>query len=266
MMSQYHSYLPLMEQVAREAGARALRYFRQEGALRVSFKGQADLLCQADGEAEQLIFDALRAAHPEIAFFGEEYGTRGPEGAKLRWVVDPIDGTTNFISGLPFAISIALARGNEPLAGVIFEPTCNEMFSAAIGHGATLNGQPMGVRFESDPARFVVGTGLPLDDHAFSAGAYDRLHRIREEVAAVRIVGACALGFAYVAAGRLDGFFEGPTGFLDFAAGVVIVKEAGGVVTDFWGSGAFAENATSTIGAPACQRFLQSVTATAPRI
>lgn len=264
-MQDYSSYLPLIEQVARKAGQHAMTYFRKDGALDVSFKGQADLLCQADGEVETLIHAALRDAHPDIAFLGEEHGAQGPRDADLTWVVDPIDGTTNFISGLPFAVSIALVRGHEPLAGVIYEPVANEVFAAARGAGATLNGTPIHVRHQDDPARFVVGTGLPLDEHVFSSGAYERLHHIREAVAAVRIVGACALGFAYTAAGRLDGYFEGPTGFLDFAAGVVILKEAGGVITDFWGSDAFPENVATTIGAPACQAFLLQTTRQAPK-
>ncbi|MDD7911579.1 MULTISPECIES: inositol monophosphatase family protein [Pseudovibrio] len=265
MSSDYTKLLELMEHTARRAGKEALHYFRHEGALSVAFKGQADFICQADGEAEKLIRETLQHAYPDIAFEGEEYGCHGPSDAELRWVVDPIDGTTNYISGLNFAVSIALVRGTEPLAGVIYEPVADEMFSATIGGGATMNGAPIKVRKQDDPARFVVGTGLPLDCHAHSDGAYDRLHEIREQIGAIRIVGACALGFAYVASGRLDGYFEGPTGFLDFAAGVVILREAGGIVTDFWGTQDFPENVTTTIGAPACQRFLLETTVKAPK-
>ncbi|WP_299866689.1 inositol monophosphatase [uncultured Roseobacter sp.] len=258
-------YLDLMVATARAAGVLAMEYFVKADTLDVQFKGQADLLCAADEEVETLIRQQLRSAHPEIAFWGEESGRSGPEGAALSWVVDPIDGTTNFLSGLPFTISIALARGDTPLAGVIYTPTMDEMFAAALGAGATLNAAPITVRHEVDPARFVVGTGLPLDQHAYSDGAYDRLFRLREMVSAVRIMGSCALSLAHVACGRLDGYFEGPTGFLDCAAGIVILREAGGVVTDFWGTEDFPLNITHTTGAPACHAALLNITRTAPR-
>ncbi len=257
-------YLPLMIDVARHAGASALKHHGQIEKMAVSFKGQADLLCEADEAVEKIIFERLQMAYPEVAFCGEEGGARGPSEAELSWVVDPIDGTTNFLSGLSFTISIALVKGKTPRAGVIYAPLEDEMFSGAIGGGAFLNGKAIKVRSQSDPARFVVGTGLPLDHHAHSRGAYDRLHHIREKVAAVRIMGSCALSLANVACGRLDGYFEGPTGFLDCAAGLVILKEAGGVVTDFWGNGDYADNITFTSGTPECQAFLLKTTQAAP--
>lgn len=258
-------HLPLMLKTAREAGALAMQYFHKTAQMEVGFKGKADLICEADEAVEALIRDQLAEAAPDIAFVGEESGSHGPEDAALTWVVDPIDGTTNFLSGLPFAISIALARGKEPLAGVIYAPLTDEMFSASQGGGAYLNDAPIKVRQQADKARFVIGTGLPLDQHRHSDGAYDRLNELREQVAAVRIVGTCALSLALVASGRLDGYFEGPTGFLDCAAGIVIVREAGGVVTDFWGTSEFPENATHTVGAPLCQAFLLGITRQAPK-
>jgi len=258
-------YLPLMINVAREAGKDALCHREHIENMEVSFKGQADLLCTADEAVEVLIFKRLQRAHPDLAFRGEEGGARGSADADRTWVVDPIDGTTNFLSGLPFTISIALAKEKMPLAGVIYSPLEDEMFSGAVDCGAALNGNPIQVRNQTDPARFVVGTGLPLDRHAHSQGAYDRLNRIREKVAAVRIMGSCALSLVNVACGRLDGYFEGPTGFLDCAAGLVILTEAGGVVTDFWGGEDYADNMTFTSGAPACQAFLLQTTMSAPR-
>ncbi|MEM9634806.1 MAG: inositol monophosphatase family protein [Pseudomonadota bacterium] len=258
-------YLPLMTETARSAGGMAMDYFERTATLDIQFKGQADLLCEADETVEALIRDTLQEAHPDIAFQGEESGHHGPQDADLTWVVDPIDGTTNFLSGLPFAISIALVRNQQPIAGVIYAPVNDEMFSASQGTQSTLNNVPIQVRSQTDPARFVVGTGLPLDAYRHSNGAYGRLHKLREEVAAVRIVGTCALSLAYVASGRLDGYFEGPTGFLDCAAGVVILREAGGVVTDFWGTEEFAQNITFTAGAQACQAFLLGFTRQAPR-
>jgi len=249
-------YLLEMTKVARAAGGLAMEYGKDLASLEVSFKGQADLLCAADGAVETLIRDRLAKSWPRIAFEGEEHGRQGPGNAKLIWNVDPIDGTTNFLSSLHFAISIALVRAGTPIAGVIYDPVANEMFAAAQSQGASLNSRPIKVRRQEDPARFVVGTGLALDEHAFSHGAYERLHQIREQVAAVRITGSCALLLAHVACGRLDGYFEGPTGVLDFAAGLLLVREAGGITTDFWGRQNFNDNVTTTVGAPACQQFL----------
>ncbi len=257
--------LPLMIDVAYEAGKDALRHREHVETMAVSFKGQADLVCDADESVEAIIFRRLQRAHPDLAFQGEEGGARGAADAELTWVVDPIDGTTNFLSGLSFTISIALVRDMMPLAGVIYSPLEDEMFSGAVDCGATLNGKPIKVRTQADPARFVVGTGLPLDHHAHAPGAYARLHHIREKVAAVRIMGSCALSLASVASGRLDGYFEGPTGFLDCAAGLVILTEAGGIVTDFWGGDGYADTMTVTSGTPACQAFLLQTTQSAPR-
>ncbi len=258
-------HLPLIVDTAREAGRLAMRHFHTADTMEVSFKGQADLLCAADEEVETLIQKRLLAAGGDIAFVGEETGRSGPENAALQWIVDPIDGTTNFLSGLPFAISIALARGTDVLAGAIYAPVSDEMYVAAKGQGATLNGARISVRNQPDPARFVVGTGLPLDHYPHSAGAYERLHKIREQVAAVRIIGSCALSLAHVACGRLDGYFEGPTGFLDSAAGLVLLEEAGGTVTDFWGEPEHARNITFVAGSAKCQRFLSEVTRDAER-
>ncbi len=249
-------YLPQMIKVARAAGGLAMEYGKDLASLKVGFKGQADLLCAADAEVETLIFERLAKIWPGIAFEGEEHGRQGPKDAGLVWNVDPIDGTTNFLSGLHFTISIALVKADTPIAALVYDPVANEMFAAAQSCGATLNSRPIKVRLQHDPARFVVATGLPLNGHAFSSGAYERLHQIREQVAAVRITGSCALSLAHVACARLDGYFEGPTGVLDFAAGLLLVREAGGVTSDFWGRQNFNDNVTMVAGAPICRQFL----------
>ena len=259
-------YLPILVEVAREAGQLAQKYSENLKNLEVTFKGQADLFCEADGAVEKLIREQFLKYDPKIAFEGEEYGKQGPQDAELTWFVDPIDGTTNFLNGLHFTISIALMRGDTTIAGVVYDPSADEMFAAEHSHGATMNGRPIIVRDQDDVARFVVGTGLPLDEHRYSAGAYDRLHQIREKVAAVRIMGSCAISLAHVACGRLDGYFEGPTGVLDFAAGLLLVREAGGVTTDFWGQQKFDDNETTTVGSPLCQQFLLKYTSLAPKV
>lgn len=257
--------LSLMTSTAREAGRLALDFLKNVDQMTVEFKGQADLLCEADEQVEHYIYQQLTTAFPEIGFIGEEGGARGNTSAELKWIVDPIDGTTNYLSGLPFAISIALVKGKQPIAGVIYSPVVDEMFAAIEGKGAYLNDQRIHVRQQHDPARYVLGTGLPLDHYPFSSAAYQRLHSMREEVAAIRIIGSCALSFAHVACGRLDGYFEGPTGFLDAAAGLIIVAEAGGITTDFWGEDQYPDNVTFVTGAKNCQRFMLSTTKHAPR-
>ena len=259
------TYLAEMISIARAAGQVALTYRKQVTTMEVGFKGQADLICEADSAVETSIKSQLSAISADIAYQGEELGKSGPMNAEMSWLVDPIDGTTNFLSGLPFVISIALVRGDDPISGVIYDPLVDEMYAATKGGGAHLNGKPIRVREQPDVARLVVGTGLPLDAHVHSRGAYDRLHDIREAVAAVRIVGTCALSLAYVASARLDGYFEGPTGFIDCAAGHLLVTEAGGVVSDYWGEPNQSTNWMTIAGAPACHAFLQRATSKAPR-
>lgn len=169
-------YIPIMSSVAKAAGDVALSALAQLETMEVSFKGQADLLCAADEKTEILIHNRLTQAHPDIAFVGEETGRHGPCEASLFWAVDPIDGTTNFLSGLPFVVSLALVEGQTPIAGVIYAPLSDELFTGAIGAGAQLNGTTIRVRDEQNSARFVIGMGLPLNCHRHAVGAYERLH------------------------------------------------------------------------------------------
>ena len=258
-------FLPVMVDVARAAGDLALEYLASPHRTEVQFKGQADLLCEADRAVEELIRERLLESFEDVAFEGEEGGRYGDRNAEFCWLVDPIDGTTNYLNDLPFTVSIALLDRNETIAGVVHNPVGDELFSAARGQGAFLNDRPIRVSDQTDPARYIIGTGLPLDQHRFSQGSYERLHRLREQVAAVRILGSCANTLAHVACGRLDGYLEGPTGYVDFAAGVLLVQEAGGVVTDFWGEADWETNLTTTVGSKTCQPFLVDHTRHAPR-
>ncbi len=235
-MPDYHAVLQDIVQVAREAGALTLRYFRRFRELEVGIKGPADFVSEADTESEKLIRSFLFARYPDWSFTGEEFAPVTGSDPDHRWLVDPIDGTTNFLCGMHYTISIALRRGEETVCGALYNPVADEMFTAIKGEGAYLNGERLRVSTVSDIGRLAVGTGLPTSNLFLFPGAYQRLEKIRDPIGAVRIVGSSANSCAYVACGRLTGYFE-ESGLVDWAVGVLLVQEAGGIVTDWWGRG-----------------------------
>jgi myo-inositol-1(or 4)-monophosphatase len=231
----YEAVLTDMVEVAREAGALTLTYFKRFRELEIGIKGPADFVSEADTESEKLIRKYLFQRYPDWSFTGEEFASVDKD-SEHRWLVDPIDGTTNFINGMHYTISIALRRGNETMCGIVYNPPANEMFTALKGQGAFMNGHRLRVSDQADIGLFNIGTGLPTPGLQLYPGAYRRLDAIRAPVGAVRVVGSAANSCAYVAMGRLTGYFE-ETGFVDTAAGILLVEEAGGVVTDWWGRG-----------------------------
>lgn len=227
---------------ARLAGTRILRAMDRIDSLKVETKARNDFVSNIDREAEALIVETLEKAYPEHGFLGEESGERRPD-AEYRWVIDPLDGTTNFLRGIPhFCISIACMKGRQIEHGVIVDPVRNEEFVASRGAGAQLNGKRIRVarRDRLDGALLV--TGIPpraVDQHL---DAY--LGMLRDFVAAsggMRRGGSAALDLAYVAAGRADGYWEFGLGIWDVAAGALLVKEAGGFVGDLAGGDDFLE-------------------------
>jgi myo-inositol-1(or 4)-monophosphatase len=232
----YDAVLADMVAVAREAGALTLRHFANFRDIEIGIKGPADFVSDADRESEQLIRKYLFERYPDWSFTGEEFPPVDGTDREHRWLVDPIDGTTNFIYGQHYTISIALRRGNETVCGVLYNPVSDEMFTSVAGHGAYLNGQRLSVSRHSEVGMMMVGTGLPTPNLSLHPGSYARLDAIRAPIGAVRIVGSAANSCAYVAMGRLTGYYE-ETGFVDTAAGILFVQEAGGIVTDWWGRG-----------------------------
>jgi myo-inositol-1(or 4)-monophosphatase len=232
----YDAVLADMVAVAREAGALTLRHFARFRELEIGIKGPADFVSDADRESEQLIRKYLFARYPDWSFTGEEFPPVDGADREHRWLVDPIDGTTNFINGQHYTISIALRRGNETVCGALYNPVSDEMFTASHGQGAWLNGERLSVSRQTDVGLMMVGTGLPTPNLSLYPGAYQRLDAIRAPIGAVRIVGSAANSCAYVAMGRLTGYYE-ETGFVDTASGILLVEEAGGIVTDWWGRG-----------------------------
>ncbi len=236
MTIAYEKVLDDMVAAARLAGTLTLTHFARFRDIEIGIKGPGDFVSDADRESELLIREHLISRYPGWSFTGEEFPPVDGTDAEHRWLVDPIDGTTNFINGWPYTISIALRRGNETVCGVLYDPVAGEMFTAMPGGGAWLNGERMQVSRQSDTALLMVGTGLPTPNLSLHPGAYARLDAIRAPIGAVRIVGSAALSCAFVACGRLTGYYE-ETGFVDTAAGILLVEEAGGVITDWWGRG-----------------------------
>jgi myo-inositol-1(or 4)-monophosphatase len=232
----YQAVLADMIAVAREAGALTLTHFKRFRDLEIGIKGPADFVSDADKESELLIRKFLFERYPDWSFTGEEFPPVDKADQEYRWLVDPIDGTTNFINGMHYTISIALRRGNETVVGVLYNPPADEMFTAIVGQGSFLNGERLKVSEQTDIGLMNIGTGLPTPGLSLYPGAYERLDAIRAPVGAVRIVGSAANSCAYVAMGRLTGYYE-ETGFTDTAAGILFVQEAGGIVTDWWGRG-----------------------------
>jgi myo-inositol-1(or 4)-monophosphatase len=238
----------LAVQTARDAGA-VLR--ERLGSIRdVQFKGITDLVTDADRASEALIAERIKTAFPGHRFVGEE-GTRGAEaGTAHGWIVDPLDGTTNYAHGYPhFAVSIGLEHAGRVVLGVVYDPMRDELFVAERGRGATLNGTRLRVTGEGELIRSLLATGFPYEPALRPEGLAiwnDLMHRCQ----GVRRDGAAALNLAYVAAGRLDGFYERPLQPWDMAAGTLLVEEAGGTVTGFDGGrfDPYAREAVATNG------------------
>ncbi len=222
----------MMQSVAREAGALLMEYFRQR--VKIEYKGDVDLVTVADRKSEALILERIRGEFPSHDVMGEE-GTRIETGSEYKWYVDPLDGTTNFAHGYPvFCVSLAVERKGKRVVGVIYDPTRDEMFSAEKGSGAQLNGERIRVSSTSRLAESLVATGFPSHKRHKNPNIYF-YHQLTLRSHGVRRAGSAALDLCNVAAGRYDGFWEFNLNPWDTAAGVLMVEEAGGRVTDFSG-------------------------------
>lgn len=223
--------LNVMMKTARAAGRALSKDFREVEQLQVSTKGPGDFVSKADMSAEKLIREALMEARPSYGFLGEEGAEIEGEDPTRRWIVDPLDGTTNFLHGMPhWAVSIALEHKGQIVAGVIYDPTKDEMFYAEKGEGAWMNESRMRASGRNKMIECVFATGLPFAGRSDLPETLQDLARILPACAGVRRWGAAALDLAYVAAGRYDGFWERRLNAWDLAAGLVIAKEAGCLV------------------------------------
>lgn len=228
--------LNVMTSAAQKAARRLVRDFGEVENLQVSRKGPADFVSMADKMAEETLVRELSRARPDFGFILEENGVIEGKDSSNTWVIDPLDGTTNFLHGIPhFAISIALVRDNDVFAGVIYNPVTDEMFWAEKGQGAFLNGRRLRVSARSNMADALFATGVPFLGMEKDARFLERLESVMKISSGIRRFGSAALDLAYVAAARYDGFWECGLKSWDMAAGIVMVREAGGYVTDIKG-------------------------------
>jgi myo-inositol-1(or 4)-monophosphatase len=225
--------LNVMVQAATKAGRSLSRDFGEVQNLQVSLKGPGDYVSQADRKAEEIIHTELSRARPGYSFLMEERGAIEGDDGQHTWIVDPLDGTTNFLHGLPmFAISIALERQGQIVAAVVYNPAMDELYTAERGGGAFMNDRRLRVAARSKLSDTVIATGIPHLGRGHHGKALVDLRNVMGEVSGIRRMGAASLDLAYVAAGRFDGYWEDGLAAWDMAAGILLVREAGGFASD----------------------------------
>jgi myo-inositol-1(or 4)-monophosphatase len=233
--ARYPDYISTASEIARRAGALLMEYFARGVKTEYKGAGTVDVVTDADRASEKLIVESLRAAFPTHGIVGEE-GARSEGSGECLWYVDPLDGTTNFAHGFPvFCVSLGLVRNNEVIAGVVFDPTRNELFAAERGGGATLNGQRIQVSKTAVLGESLLGTGFPSKKRHLNPNIYF-YHQLTLKSHGLRRPGSAALDLTCVAAGRYDGYWEFNLNPWDTSAGILLVEEAGGKVTHFDGN------------------------------
>ncbi len=238
-MAVRSALINVMAGSAIKAAKGLIRDFGEVEQLQVSIKGPGEFVSSADLKAEKILRTELGKARPGYGFLLEEAGAEAGTDKQHRWIVDPLDGTTNFLHGIPhWAISIGLERDNEIVAGLIYEPLRDEMFWAEKGQGAFVNDRRLRVSARRNLGDAVIGTGMPFRDRGDPPTYLRTLGAIMPATSGVRRMGSAALDLAYVAAGRLDGFWEFGLQPWDIAAGILIAKEAGGYISDMSGGSA----------------------------
>lgn len=226
----------VMVKAARKAARGLVRDFGEVENLQVSRKGPADFVTAADRKSEEVLHEELSFARPDFGFLMEESGVIEGKDPTHRWIIDPLDGTTNFIHAIPhFAISIAVERDATIIAGLVYNPISDDMFLAERGRGASLNGQRIRVSARSRLEEALLACGMPFKGKGDPVQFTAEQNRLIEQVSGIRRYGAAALDLSWVAAGRFEGFWERGLAAWDVAAGALVLKEAGGQVTDLDG-------------------------------
>ena len=244
-----HPFQTIAIRAARAAGEHIVRNIDRLGSLSIQEKGRNDLVSEVDRGAEQRIIEVIQRAYPGHAILAEESGQR--DGEDYEWVIDPLDGTMNYLHGLPhFSISIAVRRGDTVEHGVIFDPIRQEMFTATRGAGAQVDDRRMRVDPRRDLRGALLSTGFPFRRMGNLDGHLACLAALSPKCAGIRNTGSAALDLAYVAAGRLDGFWQWKLQPWDCAAGALMVRESGGIVTDEDGGQAFLASGNLIAAAP----------------
>ena len=235
----------VLVKAVRKASKIIIRDFGEIEKLQVSLKGPGDFVTASDIKVEKILIDELQKARPDYSILSEEIGEIKKESS-FKWIIDPIDGTSNFLHGVPhFAISIGLESKNEIICGIIYDPIKDEMFTAEKGKGAYLNNQRIRVAARSKLKDCMIFSGGPKFNSKYRDITFKEYHEMSSKIdIPIRKLGSGSLDMAYVAAGRCDGFYSRELNYWDIAAGVILVKEAGGFIKDFSGSDKFVENET----------------------
>ena len=245
-----HPALNIAIKAARRAGQIINRASNDLDSLKVASKQPNDFVTEVDLAAEQAIIEVLRDAFPGHGILAEESGESGPE-SEFTWIIDPLDGTTNFIHGFPqYSISIALAKGNVIEQAVVYDPNRNELFTATKGAGAFLNDRRIRVSRRTRLNESLIGTGFPFRQFDHVDAYLAMFKELTQKTAGIRRPGAASLDLAYVAAGRFDGFWEMGLSPWDMAAGVLLIQEAGGLVSDLSGEANYLATGNLVAGSP----------------
>ena len=241
----------VMIAAARKAGRGLTRDFGEIEQLQVSVKGPANFATSADHRSEETLFRELSKARPGYGFLMEERGVVEGKDKTHRWIVDPLDGTTNFLHGIPlFAISVALERDGELVAALVYNPINDELCTAEKGQGAYINSKRLRVAARKTLADSVIATGIPHRGRSGHARFLAECKTLMGQVAGIRRTGAATIDLAWVAAGRFDGYAEHGLGAWDMAAGILMITESGGLVSDFEGNDKFLERGQIVAGSP----------------
>ena len=234
-----------MVKACRKASKTLIRDFGEIENLQVSLKGPGDFVTNCDKKIEKILIDEFLKARPNYSILSEEIGEINNDDS-FKWIIDPIDGTSNFLHGIPhFAISVGLEHNKEIICGIIYDPIKDEMFTAEKGNGSYLNNQRMRVSSRSKLENCMIFTGGPRHESKSREVALKEYYKFSSKVLIpIRKLGSGALDMAYVAAGRCDGFWSRDLNYWDIAAGIILVKEAGGFVTDFNGNNEYEQNKT----------------------
>ena len=235
----------VMVKACRKAAKILIRDFGEIENLQVSSKGPGDFVSASDKKVEKILIEELQKARPDYSILSEEIGEINND-SEFKWVVDPIDGTSNFLHGIPhFGISLGLEHNKEIICGIIYDPIKDEMFLAEKGNGSYLNNQRIRVSSRSKLKYCLIVTGGPRQNHKNKEGCMEEYKKFSSKVLIpIRKMGSASLDMAYVASGRCDGFWQRNLNYWDIAAGIILVKEAGGFVTDFQGNNKYLENQT----------------------
>ncbi|MGH8647001.1 MAG: inositol monophosphatase family protein [Gammaproteobacteria bacterium] len=244
-----HPMLNIAIRAARKAGDIIIRNLDRAQGLDLGVKGHNDFVTEVDRLAERAIIEIIHKAYPDHAILAEESGAQG-DGV-YQWIIDPLDGTTNFVHGYPhFGVSIALKHRSDLKQAVVYDPVRQELFTATRGEGALVNDKRIRVSGRSGLKHALIGTGFPVREHTLLEAYLQSFRELFQDSAGIRRAGAACLDLAHVASGRLDGFWELGLQEWDIAAGVLLIQEAGGIVSDFRGGQEFVRSATLVAGNP----------------